>query len=355
MLLVAKRYFYAILSGENKNLAKAELISICESENIYCNITDILDHVVIFDATNDISMHVSKRAGFVKEVGEVLAVTEAEENQIIKVAKEIGWEDLIPNKETIPVNATFIKEYGNHIDGNKLLKDLIKISGNKLTLKKRGMRKYVNIVITEGVSIFGLSFFRRKVSSWSYREPSKRPIYMPGTMKPALARVFVNLSRVKSLSNEILLDPFCGVGGFLIEACDMEINYLGSDINAEYVKGAKINLKHYGCKPNVIQADATKLYLRKDTIDGIATDPPYGRMTGTYRKELIELYEDFIFESADVLRRGRYLVFAIPLHHSIKEIIEEKLGEAGFKIQGKYLNWVHSSLTRMIYEVKLIE
>jgi len=350
--VVSKELLYAVLSGENKELAFSELIAILDAERLNYELLEILDHVVIFRSNSKALWTISRRAGLVREAGRVVALCEASMDEVIKTLKSIEWGELLIGKTPL-VDVTFFKEYGLGLNGDELLTQLSKLLGGCKYLRGSKVGEFIDVLVTEGIALIGLGSFRRRVSSWSYREPSKRPIYKPGTMKPKLARVFVNLARVKSFSNELLLDPFCGVGGFLIEACDMGLKYVGSDINIDYVVGAKINLRHYGCEPNVLQADALRLYLVKDSIDGIATDPPYGRMTSTYRKYLADLYEGFIYESAEVLKRGKYLVFAIPYDEKLKELTEDSLIGAGFKVVGRHFNWVHSSLTRLIYEAIL--
>lgn len=54
------------------------------------------------------------------------------------------------------------------------------------------------------------------------------------TVNPKIARALVNLSGVKD--KELFLDPFCGTGGILIEACMVGARIIGADVQDKMVK-----------------------------------------------------------------------------------------------------------------------
>ena len=105
------------------------------------------------------------------------------------------------------------------------------------------------------------------------RDPKARPVFNPTSLKPKLARLLVNLSGIKP--GERLLDPFCGVGGILIEASLMGIDATGIEIDKRWADGARKNLDYYRLKANVINADF--LEWEDGRFDAIVTDLPYGR------------------------------------------------------------------------------
>ena len=59
-------------------------------------------------------------------------------------------------------------------------------------------------------------------------------------MMPRMARTLVNLSLAGSGS--ILLDPFCGTGGILIEAEMLGVHAVGSDFDPMMIQGCKENV-----------------------------------------------------------------------------------------------------------------
>ncbi|MGQ8870901.1 TRM11 family SAM-dependent methyltransferase [Paenibacillus sp. TSA_86.1] len=66
-----------------------------------------------------------------------------------------------------------------------------------------------------------------------------------------LARALVNIA-VPELENHRLLDPCCGMGTVVIEALSMGIDTRGNDLNALAVRGARVNLPHFGYDANRI-------------------------------------------------------------------------------------------------------
>lgn len=61
----------------------------------------------------------------------------------------------------------------------------------------------------------------------------------------ALARALVNIA-VPEVEGHRLLDPCCGMGTVVIEALSMGIDARGNDLNALAVRGARVNLPHFG-------------------------------------------------------------------------------------------------------------
>ncbi|WP_240636802.1 TRM11 family SAM-dependent methyltransferase [Paenibacillus silvae] len=61
----------------------------------------------------------------------------------------------------------------------------------------------------------------------------------------ALARALVNIA-VPVVEEQRLLDPCCGMGTVVIEALSMGIDARGNDLNALAVRGARVNLPHFG-------------------------------------------------------------------------------------------------------------
>lgn len=60
-----------------------------------------------------------------------------------------------------------------------------------------------------------------------------------------VARALVNIAAPDTEGVQ-MLDPCCGMGNVLIEALSMGLNIEGCDINPLAVRGARVNLRHYG-------------------------------------------------------------------------------------------------------------
>lgn len=87
-----------------------------------------------------------------------------------------------------------------------------------------------------------------------------------------LARALVNLAAPGSTGVN-LLDPCCGMGNVLIEALSMGIMIEGCDINPLAVRGARVNLKHYGYDDSKVAIQ--DMNTRQGHYDAAILDLPY--------------------------------------------------------------------------------
>lgn len=106
------------------------------------------------------------------------------------------------------------------------------------------------------------------------RHPKHRPEFHPGACIPKFSKELVNLSGVKS--GQLLVDPFCGTGGMLIEAYFMGVKVAGFDLSDFMLSKAKVNLKHYGIFAELEIADAMTFEKKCDVI---VTELPFGKTT----------------------------------------------------------------------------
>ncbi len=182
-------------------------------------------------------------------------------------------------------------------------------------------------------------------SQYEERRPHKRPYFHPGAMLPRISRACVNLTRVRA--GERFLDPFCGTGGFLIEAGLLGAAVHGFDIDAEAVEGCRKNLEQYEIDYNVAVKDSTEPG-QKGIFDAVATDPPYGISASTKGLGLEELYSKALKSIFMALKDGRYACIISP-----QEVPVERLSEdAGFRVVDTHFERIHRSLTRKILVLK---
>jgi len=177
-------------------------------------------------------------------------------------------------------------------------------------------------------------------SQYRGRHPKDRPAFHPTILKPKMARVMVNLSNAK---NEIL-DPFCGTGSILIEAAINGLKIIGSDYDDRMIKRSKINLKHYKIKPkSLIKLNALDISskFKKNSLEAIICDPPYGQSSTTSNRNIRQLFKEFIEETYKVLKNKGRLVIIVPSKISMNKLIYPK-----FKKLGQFNWYVHGGLTR---------
>ena len=158
-------------------------------------------------------------------------------------------------------------------------------------------------------------------------------------MHPKIARALVNITSIKK--DGVLLDPFCGTGGILIEAGLMGIKVIGSDIEEKMIEGCKKTLDFYNIKNNKLYcSDISEIQNYIDEVDVVATDLPYGKSTTTKGEKMEQLYERAFKTMTKLLKQDGKAVIGL----SEKNFIP--LGQKYLKLVEKHELKVHRSLTR---------
>ncbi len=191
-------------------------------------------------------------------------------------------------------------------------------------------------ILSEDRCYFGRVLFAFDRSSFDMRNPGKRDFFHPGVMMPRMARTLVNIAGVQQ--DDIVLDPFCGTGGILIEAHLLGAYTIGSDFDSLMVMGTRQNIPH----SDLMLADATQLPCCDRTVDAVVTDFPYGQSVCIKKSDSMEkLYENSMEEIRRVLKNGKRAV--VVTHRDISPIAAEY-----FTILQQHNQRVHKSLTRRI-------
>jgi len=187
--------------------------------------------------------------------------------------------------------------------------------------------------------VLGRVFHRVERSALEKRKVARRPFSRPISLHPKLARALVNLSRVPTAG--VLLDPFCGTGGILLEASRIGLRSVGADAAASMVRGARASLRSLDEQADLVLADAGRGPWRPGRVVGIATDPPYGRAATTRREPREDLYDRAFGALAEVLPRGGHLAVGLPSEDAV-EIVGRHL-----ELLERHALRVHKSLTRI--------
>lgn len=191
-------------------------------------------------------------------------------------------------------------------------------------------------ILSEDRCYFGKVLFRIDRAAYDSRNPGKRDFFHPGVMMPRMARALVNLACTRP--GDILLDPFCGTGGILIEAELLRMHAIGSDFDPFMIRGSRMNAKDSA----LLVGDATSLPFADHTIDCIVTDFPYGQSVCIRKSDTMDrLYSDALDEIRRVLRPGRRAV--VVTHRNISDIAAEHM-----TVLQQHDQRVHKSLTRRV-------
>lgn len=334
--------FVAVLSGDNVSMANAELkalLNIFHKESIIIPITHRLR--MIESSRDEVLMMIS-RAGYLKSiiqpiiVGNICELDEA--SLVINDPSEIIHSQLMIRAE---------KFGASNIDSRFIEKKVFEILSRfipNLKISFKSPSCIVKVYVEDDMVVGGLLLGVKYTKSMNLRRPGKRPFTHPSALHPKLARCLVNLSRTRI--GGYILDPFMGTGSIPLEASLMGYQALGIELKSWMCLGAVKNIKTLGdySKSHVLAGDSRSLMFVRGCIDGIATDPPYGRSTTILEKELSLMLEKVFVRLIEVIKKDAHISIALPENTPFIETLKD----LGLKIEECIKDRVHSTLTREI-------
>jgi tRNA (guanine10-N2)-dimethyltransferase len=335
---------FCLISGEHPTLPTAEIKAILEAEGIEYKILVELPKLLIIHADQKSLEKIAYRSAMYEACGLMIAHCQDDLEAIVKEVKCIDFNQYLSQNESFAVRLLRIMGSSKHLN-RKILESSIgdivlsQVKNSRVNLKNPD--KVFLAFLSSGEFILGLEMFRKFSKDIFERMPKKRPAFHPATISPKLARCMVNLARAKK--GKLFLDPFCGVGGFLIEAGLIGCEVIGCDINSKMVYGTLQNLKFFKISPlGVIMADAKKIPIKE--VDFMVTDPPYGIEASTYKTTTKKLLIEFFPIAYEIVKHNGFLCLSSP-----KGLDAYELGKkAGFKLIETHYLYVHRSLTREI-------
>ncbi len=262
--------------------------------------------------------------------------------------------EYLSKDQTFCVRAKFISKYKNSAIVNEIEKNIgsqIYNVGYTVSLEARNVE--FRIYIFDSILIFSILIYNIKNSEFKKREPKYRPFFHPGVIMPSLCRFITNIVGIKEY--DLVLDPFSGTSGLLLEAFLLGANVIGIDASETIVHGGKVNLDYYANSKNnknnynnkydLIVGDASKIPLESNSINYVITDLPYGHSSSIFGTSIMSLYENALYEIHRVLcQNGKGVIIS---SKKINDIIINK----NFTILKIYEYRVHKSLTRFIHVI----
>ncbi|MBE6508272.1 MAG: TIGR01177 family methyltransferase [Methanobrevibacter sp.] len=336
-----------IQSQEHPELPIAELKAVMECEDIDADIEIITEGLVILKNISEENLNayyeiLTKRLGYTHEVHEIIAKTDAD--NLDEDISKIEWGSYID--ETFAVR---VKRFQTEIDTvatERKVGSLILDNCNGIKVNLTKPKSLIRVVAFKNEIFVAIERIKLNKKHFEESKPHKRPFFYPGSMNPKLARCMVNLSRVKE--GQLLLDPFCGTGGILIEAGLIGCKVVGSDIYWKMKNGTSINLDYYGIKDyRTFNLDVRELKMY-EKVASVVTDPPYGISTSTGDIEGDDIFKEFFYAIYDNMRDDAYLCMASPHYVDLEPMVEE----VGFEIVEQYGIKMHRSLTRIITVIR---
>jgi tRNA G10 N-methylase Trm11 len=201
-------------------------------------------------------------------------------------------------------------------------------------------------------------FDSSKVKERDMKKPVRRESL---AISPRLAKILINLTGAKP--GDTLLDPFCGIGGILMEASLMGISAIGIDKDKEAVTGARQNLrwleKYNKIAPyDIVNADSRLIKdselceslrkIGKPRITSIACEPSLGRLVRKKpgNTEAINIIRGFEAEIIGILRRLKNVkqkdvkvAITFPFIREYSVNIDRVCKETGLRLSGLSVQW----------------
>ncbi|MFX1602016.1 MAG: methyltransferase [Promethearchaeota archaeon] len=339
--------YFAFASGENIELAKAELDSLIRilDENAVVSWTGPL---ALIEMDSNPTTFLLDRAAMIKEAGIILARDPSSDKTLDWVNDDI-FRDLIGPQSSFSVRSKSLTgsreiEFRDELTiflGTRIRR----ATGARVALDAPDVR--IVVILTSSGTIVcesRESVIRRELR---LRDPGRKAFFHPSMMNSQLARAMCNLAGVRS--DSIVLDPFCGGGGILCEIALLGARAIGIDLNWRLINGAWTNLSAIPHSDfALIQTDASSSPVGKQRLDCIVTDPPYGRTSSTRGARAVNLVRMFLEEVPDMIRTGGRMCICGSSDMNVNEMILE----LGFAVTSRLEVRVHSGLTREVSAVQ---
>jgi tRNA (guanine10-N2)-dimethyltransferase len=338
---LAKLFF--LISGEHQTLPTAEVQAILKAETIEYRIVEKLTQVLRLETDPKSVESIRFRSALTRVCCREIFNCEAKLPEIFGNINSDSMDQFICD-ESFAVRVRRVEGVAPEINRVELEGEL---GGHILETVKTSRVDLSNPqktffgVLTDNRFIFGLKTAEIIPKPFLERGPRRKPFFHPTAMPAKLSRTMVNLAQPKR--GDLLLDPFCGTGGMLVEAGMIGCQVVGFDAKPHMLRGGLQNLKHFGTELEGL-AIADARYPPVTRVDCIATDPPYGRSASTLGTKTRLIVEDFLSAVCDVLPRGAKICMASPETIKIGETAEA----AGFKHLESHFVFVHGSLTREV-------
>ena len=332
------REFIFDISKEYPLLARDEIICCFNAEGIQFELIKSTEDVLILksDVSNETIRHISSRLSMSFSIGELLFVSKPTIESIQEQAKNHPIND----KGRLAVR---YKNRSDTYESKPFVQSVADVYTKKRSVDLSNPDQVIYLLITPEVVFVSDQITQVNRSAFEQRKAQFRPFFSPISLHPKIARSLVNISEVNE--QNMLLDPFCGTGGILLEAGLMDIKVIGSDISAHMVSGTKENLNEYNITAvNMFSCDIGDIStFLPNPVDAVVTDFPYGKSTSLQGESLQKLYTRSFMSIQQVLKlTGRAVIGS-----AIKNV--DPYVSSGLKQVTTYPLRVHRSLTRFFH------
>lgn len=315
------------LSMECEPLARSEALSLGRSLGTVSEAVFEDRGVLVLDTDADPSEFVD-RIALCHSVSEYLCSSTPEEVE--------ATASIIDVPGPIRVHSTRIGTSHAGVDLDRVNRSVGEMMGRDLGVDIHNPCSEVRIVYSEGVHV-GRLLGSIDRAAYERRKTKNLPFDHPISIHPKFARCLVNLTEVRPGGR--LLDPFCGTGAVVAEAALAGADAIGADVSERMIEGARANLVAIGADAKLHKCDVGSIRDAVQRVDGIATDPPYGRSSSTNGEPIDMLFKRAFSAFLEVIDKRSRVAMAV--HDSELAGLAE-----GFRLVESHDLWVHRSLTR---------
>jgi tRNA (guanine10-N2)-dimethyltransferase len=294
-------HFFFELSGEHPSMPAAEAVACV---NIFDGRAEHINGpgyaIVRFD--DRCFSDVACRIALTQKMGRYLGSFDASDTS--------AFADIAIPEGTFAVRA---RRYGGmmrNVDTQDLTGKLGKVlsKNNDVSLKDPDIE--VRMLISDKIHVFICDVDVDR-TEFEMRKVSERPFSSPISLHPKYARASINLTGVRN--GGIVLDPFCGTGGIVMEAASMGMRAIASDLDERMVSGCTENMEHYSLKlydSDIL--DIGDIPNRFTDVDAVVTDPPYGRSAHTAGEDSKSIHARAMTSVNACLRDGGRAAVVLP-------------------------------------------
>lgn len=333
------KHFFIL--GRNPRLSKQEIESYLIARKVSFKELFFVDNFFVIET--EFKFNIGEFGGIIS-----LGIIEYEGN-LKELSKYLESTDLI-----------YGEKFNYTVSGNiepDILKHFFKINKQKATLKHGRTRLKFQDGTYDSVRKGEYNFFlynhNRKIyygkvlqtfdsKSIEFRDMNKPVRREELAISPRLSKILINLSGAKE--GDLILDPFCGVGGILIEALLKNINVVGSDKDKKVIVDCRKNLdwlkRNFDIKSRYFVENRDVKSLTGE-YDSVVTESPLGlivkkKLNAKESKEYIEKFENFIIMALkhikQVKKKGAKIVIIFPFIRNNKVNKEKVCAETGLKL-----------------------
>lgn len=352
------KYIFVLLKNDLA-LAKEEVLSLINSKSC-----ELIENVLVLCTSKKnerISINeAAKRLAYTNSIS--LLLFESDYKNFLKCMENFNWNSVYKGSFCVRIKKLFpeFSDFNNKkSNGKNAFKEIFSESNIASYIWKNVKKPKVNLENPK--TCINVFFAKDKVlcclllkkigNNFEKRKSHLRPMPSPISLHPRLARAMVNLT--KAGKNELILDPFCGSGGILIEAGLISLKAIGFDINKKMIWKSMVNLRHYKIKNYELEVKDFFSIDRKYKF--IVSDLPYGlnaaimgkvRITKSNKKLLKKYIEKFYF---DVIKKLELIlikraVIIFPSYVNYKKLLKK----SKLKLKSEFESYVHGNLTRKI-------